>query len=341
MIQSFEHGSFRPHPRSIGGHRQTFYGYWARRRLRWERPVQEQVVRVAEDVALLVRGSWQPGPRDASPALLLLHGLEGNDRATYMLSTGELAYRLGWHVVRVNWRGCGGTEQWSRRIYNAGVVEDLKAVLSWLTVEQGVAALAVVGFSLGGNLAVLHAGRDARELPDALRALVAISAPLDLKACSLALEQRQNRFYQHYFVFQLRRTYRRRSRLSPELYPPGRERGTVTLRSYDDAVVAPAFGFADAFDYYARASAAPHLGAVRIPTLILNAADDPLVPPASLEQALAGASDRVQLELTSTGGHCGFVAPSVAPGSFWAADRALGFCTAALAAAPAAVRLQA
>jgi predicted alpha/beta-fold hydrolase len=327
MVQPFEHRPFQPDPRAVGGHRQTFLGYWARRHLSWRYPEQVQVVTVAPGIALLARVSWQPGRRDDSPLLLLLHGLEGNDRSTYLLSTGELAYRLGWHVMRLNWRGCGGSEHLTQRIYNAGVVEDLVAVLGWLTEREAVTRLAVVGFSLGGNLALLLAGRQPQDLPPALRALVGVSAPLDLRACSLALEQRENWFYRHYFVYQLKRAYRRRSRLNPKLNPPGRERGARTVRAYDDAVVAPAFGFADAFDYYARASAGPHLGGVAVPTLILTAQDDPMIPAASLRPFAARVNGNVNFELAETGGHCGFVAPSTAPGSFWAADRVLSFCT--------------
>jgi predicted alpha/beta-fold hydrolase len=140
-----------------------------------------------------------------------------------------------------------------------------------------------------------------------------------------ALERRANRAYQGYFVRNLRASYRYRQRLHPHAFTSGLEERIRSVREFDEAVTAPLGGFRDAADYYARSSAGPWLGHVRRPTLILNAADDPLVPLDSVVRFPLPASGIVRREVQPTGGHVGFVAPTCAPGRFWAAERVLEF----------------
>ncbi len=319
-------GLFRPHPWLSGGHRQTLLGFWCRRHLIWALPAEDLVVEAGEDVRILVRATWQPGPRADCPALILLHGLGGSDQSPYMLSTGRLAFSRGWHVVRMNMRGAGEGEALCPRLYNAGLDSDLLAVVE--AVALVVPRIAIAGFSLGANVALLLLGRRRDQLPAALRAAGGISPPLDLAACAGALERRENRLYQHYFMGKLRDGYRSRQRLRPDLFPPGRERGLRTVRDYDEAITAPHGGYASANEYYSRSSAGPWLSAIERPALVLAAADDPMIPSESVARwPLAAAVHR---ELVPTGGHVGFVAPSPAPGRFWAAGRALDFLEDAL-----------
>ena len=279
------------------------------------------MVRTDDDANLLLRATWQPGPREARPALVVVHGLGGSDSSPYVVSTGQLAFARGWHVVRMNMRGSGNGEALCPRIYNAGLDGDLLGVLE--AVGRLVPRVAVVGFSLGANLTLLALGRGRHRLPREVEAAVAISAPLDLSACTDALERPANRIYQHYFVRMLVDTYRRRHRDHPELFPAGREVGVRTVREYDDRITAPLGGYEGAEDYYARSSAGPHVAFIDRPTLLLGAADDPMIPAASVEKWPL--SPHVRRELTPTGGHVGYVGRSSAPGFFWAPDRALDF----------------
>jgi predicted alpha/beta-fold hydrolase len=153
-------------------------------------------------------------------------------------------------------------------------------------------------------------------------AFAAVSPPLDLGECADALERRENRVYQRYFMVMLAEAYRRRHRARPDLFPAGREAGLRTVREYDDVITAPFGGYTGAVDYYTRSSAGPWLESVERPTLVLAAADDPMIPVESVEKWPTG---RVRREITPTGGHVGFVGRSTAPGHFWAAERALGF----------------
>jgi predicted alpha/beta-fold hydrolase len=315
--------AFQPLPGTSGGHRQTLLGYWLRRHLRWSLPVEERIVESEPGVRLLLRATWQPGPRDARPALVIVHGLGGSDQSAYVLSTGALAYARGWHVLRANMRGAGDGEALCARLYNAGLDVDLLAVVHHAAAQ--VPRLAVVGFSLGGNLALLAAGRRRAELPTAVRRLAAVCAPLDLAACADALERSDNTLYEYYFMRSLVAAYRRRQAILPDLYEAGREKKVRSVRAFDERITAPYGGYRDAAEYYSRSSSGPWVAAIDRPTLILNAADDPMVPLASTQHWPLPSSGLVSREVTATGGHVGFVGRALAPGFFWAAQRFLDF----------------
>jgi predicted alpha/beta-fold hydrolase len=315
--------AFSPLPGTAGGHRQTLLGYWLRRHLKWSLPVEERVIESEPGVRLLLRASWQPGPREARPALVVVHGLGGSDASAYVLSTGALAYARGWHVLRANMRGAGDGEALCARLYNAGLDVDLLAVLSHAAAL--VPRLAVVGFSLGGNLTLLAAGRRRTELPAAVRRLAAVCAPLDLAACADALERADNSLYEYYFMRSLVAAYRRRQAILPDLYEAGRERTVRSVRAFDERITAPYGGYRDATEYYERSSSGPWVAAIDRPTLILNTADDPMVPVASTQHWPLPSSGMVSREVTATGGHVGFVGRAQAPGYFWAAQHFLDF----------------
>jgi hypothetical protein len=314
---------FHPHPLTVGPHRQTLLGYWQRRRLRWRLPQEDLWVAVGEEARLLVRLTWQPGPREESPLLLVVHGLGGSDAATYAVSTGELAAGRGFHVARMNMRGAGDSEGANTRFYNAGLDGDVVAVARALA--PSCARMYIAGFSLGGSVSLLALGRQKSGLPAKLRGVAAVCAPLDLAACAAALERPAGRLYTSYFMRRLRGAYRRRQRLHPGLYEGGRERAVRTVREFDERITAPYGGYRDAADYYARSSAGPWLAEVDRPALVLSAQDDPMVPEASVRRFTLPASGLVEREILETGGHVGFVAPAEAPGRFWAADRVLAW----------------
>ncbi len=280
---------------------------------------------VADDVRLLVRATWQPGPRAARPAVVLVHGLGGSDGASYTLATGRLAWALGWHVLRMNLRGAGDSAALCPRLYNAGQELDIVGVLS--DVAREAAWIGVVGFSLGASVSLLAFARSEARLPPAVAGLVAVSAPLDLAKCAEALERFENRLYQDYFMVMLRRAYRRLQERRPDVYEQGREHGTRTVRQYDEAITAPYGGYSSAAEYYAACSAGPRLSLVKRPALLLSAWDDPMVPGDSIAHWPLPASAPVTREILPTGGHVGFVAPTAAPGHFWAAERAMAFLT--------------
>ena len=186
--------TFRPRLFLRGGHLQTLLGYWSRRRLRWTLPAEEVVVDAPGGVRLLLRASWQED-RAARPTLVLVHGLGGDDRSTYSIATGRMAWDRGWNVVRMNMRGAGDSEALCARLYHAGVDTDVLAVLG--AVAERTPRLALVGFSLGANLVLLTLGRQAALLPRGLFAAAAVSPPLDLSASADALGRGGGRVYEH------------------------------------------------------------------------------------------------------------------------------------------------
>jgi predicted alpha/beta-fold hydrolase len=318
---------FHPPAWLVGGHRQTFLGYGLRRLLRWTLPTEDLVVEVGDGVRLLLRASWQPGPREEHPTLLTVHGLGGSDASTYVLATGRLAYARGWNVVRANMRGSGGGLDLCPLLYNAGLDTDLLAAVS--AVSSVAPRLAVAGFSLGANLALLTLGRGRPRLPSALVAAAAVSPPVDLSACADAIEAPGNGAYLRYFMQMLTEAYRQRTRLRPDLFAAGRAQGLRTLREWDDRITAPFGGYESAAHYYGQSSAGPWLAAIDRPTLMLAASDDPMIPVASV--ARWRVSPTVRRELPATGGHVGFVSRCRAPGWFWAAERVMAFLERAVA----------
>jgi len=287
----------------------------------WTLPVEDLVVESEPGIRILARASWQPGPREKAPALVLLHGMGGADDSTYMIAMGSMAHAAGYHVVRMNMRGAGPSSALTPRLYNAGLEGDLVAVTR--EVARDVPAVFLFGASLGANHVLLALGRSRERLPTEVRGAVAISPPVDLAACSAALHARRNWIYYSRFTKQLNAAYAAVQPLSDGYYEAGRERGVATVREFDERITAPYGGFESADEYYAKSSSGPWLQAIDRPTLIISAEDDPMIPPESVRRFERSPS--VTLEMLSTGGHVAFVAPTKAPGSFWPAERAMAF----------------
>ncbi len=288
--------------------------------LRWPFGAEDVIVEADDDVRLLVRASWLPGPK-RRPALLLVHGLEGSDEARYMISTGMLAYRSGWHVVRMNMRGCGDSLELCPKLYNAGLTTDLVAVSEWLA--RRVSRFAIGSFSLGAGLTLLTLARERDRFPEECIAAVAVCPPLDMSACADALELRHNWIYHQRFTRSLCASYRARQALAPTHYKEGLERNVTTLRQFDDVITAYYGGYGNAEDYYRSASSGPRLDQIDRPTLVLGTDNDPFIP--SVDIAHWPHTKTVRVEITSGAGHVGFIGSSKAPRFFWAADRMLAF----------------
>ncbi len=317
------------------GHANTIYSFLRPRGVRLP-PAHEDWIplRPAADAELLIRSHWQRHP---APALLLIHGLEGSSEAGYMLTAAALFLRHGWHVARMNVRGCGDSEPRCATLYNSGLSADVAAALAWLATRPGVTALALAGYSMGGNLALKFAGEAGRgELaaPPALRAVAAVSPCLDLAACADALHARGNYLFERRFLRHLERRLARHAARFPGRYPLERLRGLRSVRDFDDAFTAPFTGYRDAADYYQRASAARVLAAIRLPTLVLHAEDDPFIRITPASRTALAANPAIRFLPVAHGGHCGFInARCNGEGVYWAEARLLEFFRGALGAA--------
>ena len=310
--------AYAPSPKLIGGHRMTLFTWGRPRHFPRLPPATPRYFDVADDARVLAHCHWQPEPRQHH-TLVALHGLEGSSTAHYMLGLADKAFALGSNVIRLNQRNCGGTEHLSRRLYHSGLTADPAAVLQELIEVDRLPEVAVVGYSLGGNLALKLAGDYGEAAPTALHAVAAVSPTLDLERCVDALERRENALYQWNFVRNLKRRMRRKARAWPGRFDLNRLRRVRTVREFDEAYTAPHHGFRNASDYYYRASALRVVDRIRIPTLIVSAEDDPFVPPNQFDDPAIRSNARITVVLTPHGGHCGFVAASASEyDGYWA-----------------------
>lgn len=257
----------------------------------------------------------------AGPLMLVVHGLEGSIDSNYMKWMTRAALGAGFDVLRLNVRNCGGTDHLSPTLYHSGLTADLRAVVEQLRERP----LVLVGFSMSGNQALKLAGEWGALAPPHLAAVCAISAPIDLAACARRIAEPQNRFYERIFLKDLGARVERKARLQPERFSTEPLAQVRTIIDFDHYITAPAFGFRDAWDYYRQSSAAPHLEAIRVPALIIQAKDDPLIPFESFRQP---ENPAVRLLATDHGGHVGFVARGRP--RFWAAAQVVRFCGAVL-----------
>jgi predicted alpha/beta-fold hydrolase len=260
---------------------------------------------------------------------VLVHGLEGSSRSQYMLGNAARAWAAGWNIVRMNMRNCGGTEDLSPTLYHSGLSGDVAAVMQTLATEKTLGAFALVGYSMGGNVVLKLAGELGENRPSYLKAVVGVSPAMDLGVSADALHNLSNRVYEWKFLIGLRRRFRRKADLFPQIYSTvGLER-IATLRQFDDQITARYSGFTGADDYYHRASSARVASQISVPTLILHALDDPFIRMLPSTRAALLANQRVQLIETAHGGHCAFLAPAAGYDGYWAEKMLLDFLLAA------------
>jgi len=280
---------------------------------------------VAHDARVLAHCHWQPRPWERA-SLLVLHGLNGSSDAHYMRGIAAKAFMRGMNVVRLNQRNCGNTEHLSAGLFHSGLTSDVRSVVEELISVDGLPAIGVAGYSLGGNLALKLAGEYAEEAPAALAGVCAVSPIIEISQCVHALERPQNMLYQWNFVRDLKRRIRRKERVRPGLFDVTKLDRIRTVREFDEAYTAPYFGFADAEDYYHRASAMRTVDRIRVPTLIIMAEDDPFVPPEPFHDPRVANNRNITLLACRHGGHCGFV--GLASGDddgYWAENQIVAF----------------
>ena len=237
--------------------------------------------------------------------ITFLHGLEGSAQAGYILSFAQEALVRGFGVHRLNLRTCGGTEDLCETLYHSGLTIDTRVVLEQIQ-KRRLGPNFLAGFSLGGNIALKLAG----ELGETnlLAGVCAVSTPIDLAACVKNLDKRSNLLYSRRFLARLRARVYRKSELAPDLYSPRGLDELKTIWEFDDKITAALFGFGTAANYYKTQSAARFLEAIRIPTLLICAKDDPLVPFNVYDHPAFQSNPALTLLVSRQGGHLGFIA---------------------------------
>ena len=291
-------------------------------------PAEDRCFQVDAQSRLLGHCHWQEGKDRAAPVLVLVHGLEGSSASNYMLGIGEKAWQLGFHVVRLNQRNCGGTERLTPTLYNSGMSSDYRAVLDELSSGDGYSRIFFAGYSMGGNLVTKMAGEFGDAVPAALRGVAAVCPAINLSACADALERRNNYFYQRHFVAGLMSRYARKADLFPERYSRNGFGRIRSVREFDDAITAPQFGYRDAQEYYEAAGAKSVIDKIRVPLLLITSQDDPFVPFAATRASGVEKNPAIVFKAPEHGGHCGFISDEGGSERFWAEQRVVEFCSA-------------
>jgi predicted alpha/beta-fold hydrolase len=302
-----------------GAHLQTIYGAQlarapriAMRRERWDTPDGDFV-----DI------DFVDGP-DGAPWVHLFHGLEGSSDSPYARMLMHHVQSRGWRGSILNFRGRSGESNRLPRAYHSGDSDEIDWVLRRFRQRLPQAPVFVVGVSLGGNALAKWLGENGAAAREIVDRVAVVSAPVDLMAAGDALEKGFALFYARHFLATLKVNSLAKLERFPGLFDAAAVQNARTLRQFDNAFTAPVHGFRDCDDYYIRSSAKPFLAHIRVPTLLINARDDPFLPQAALP-AQREVSDAVRLEFPARGGHVGFVSGPLPGNIEWLPARVLHF----------------
>ena len=332
---------FRPRWGMRNAHVQTIFGNYLRRPQTVPVPVPEPLIVPVEEAhtfqqrdgstvpvpasSVLCLCHWQPAAvRQQRLTVVLVHGLEGSASSGYVLGNTARLWAAGCNIVRMNMRSCGGSDALSPTIYHSGRSEDVATVVTALVQRFALERIALIGYSMGGNLVLRYAGEAGASVPQ-LCAVVGVSPLMDLAPSSAALHQWSNRLYEQRFLRAMKRRLRLKAALFPALYaslaPQGVYERIRTMRDFDGEIVARFGSFADADDYYERVRCSRYADRFQIPTLILHADDDPFIRLLPATRQALRSNPAVDYVETAHGGHCAFLAqPDEAGQDRWAEE---------------------
>jgi predicted alpha/beta-fold hydrolase len=303
VLRKLKLNKFHPFPFARSGYLQTIYGsYWPI--LKPSKPDSFHHVMLPDgDILVMAENrpkGWLPGQR----IILLVHGFTGCYQSTYMQRMCRRMFKKGYLVLRLNLRFSGPGKSLARRPTHAGVSDDTRFVLEWIKKRFPNSPVTQIGFSLGGNITLKMAGEDGSRPSGNLDSVVAISPPVDLEASSLRLAAPENRLFERVFVSTLMKDLKLLLKMNPDM-------GAVDLpsnpsmRAFEELFATHRAGFKNAKEYYQKCSSINYIPEIKIPALILCAADDPVVDGRSL--AKVSHSDNMDIILTDHGGHVGFL----------------------------------
>jgi uncharacterized protein len=304
-----------------GGHLQTIYAryrcgvtYINYRRERWQTPDHD-----------FIDLDWIDAQESNAKLLVVFHGLEGCSRSHYALTLMALARQRGWRGVVPHFRGCSGEPNRLARSYHSGDAEEIDWLLRRLKERYPGAELVVLGVSLGGNMLLKWLGEQGAGARKIIQRAAGVSVPVDLPAAARVLDCGANRLiYTRHFVRTLKQKILQKITTHDLQLDPQRVSRASTFREIDDLYTAPVHGFKDAEDYWTRSSSKPWLKHIEVPTLLINARNDPFLPPSALPTR-AQVSAALEMLYPNSGGHVGFVSGGFAGDLRWLPDRIFGF----------------
>ena len=317
--------AFEPRESLQNGHFMTLYSWGNPRHFPRLPAPTRRYFDVAPATRVVADCHWHERPWEHA-TLIALHGLNGSSDAHYMRGLAAKAFARGINVVRLNQRNCGETEHLAEGLFHSGLTADAAHVVHELTQVDGLPAIAVAGYSLGGNLALKLAGEYGPCAPATLAGVAAVSPIIEIGECTRALERPGNALYQWNFVRDLKRRMRRKDWFRPGAFDLTPLKVIRTVREFDETYTAPYFGFRDAEDYYHRASAMRVIERIRVPALVITAGDDPFVPSQPFHDPKLTGNPHIDLRMSAHGGHCGFVGSrSADDDGYWAEKQIVDF----------------
>lgn len=294
------HSSFRPHPLVRSPHIQTIIPSLFRRL-----PVPEaQPVTLETDDGDFLR--YLRLTSGNSRVVIVSHGLEGSFESSYAIGMMNALFQTGWDVLAWNMRGCGDEPNRLVTWYHSGQSKDLKAIVSFAQ-TLGYSEIALVGFSVGGNITLKYLGEAGRSAQGIISRAVVISVPMDLAGSAAQLARPSNAIYMQYLLRPLRRRMRQKAKQFPDTFDIAGLSTITTFRDFDARFTAPFHGFSSVDEYWTQSSSLHYVGDVAIPTLAITSLDDPFLSRSCIPDELAKDLPRFILEASQHGGHVGFI----------------------------------
>jgi hypothetical protein len=326
---------FEPRRGLANGHLQTIVGNFLPRPAFRLASVEETVeVDPADGSRVLCHCHWQEEQVQSTATgaerltLVLVHGLEGSSDSQYIQGIAMRAWAAGCNVIRMNMRNCGGSETLTPTLYHSGLSGDVGAVVRHFAERRGLERVALVGYSMGGNLVLKLAGEWGYRPP--LVAVAAVCPAIDLADGADALHEPLNRGYEWRFLRGLMARYARKVELFPSIYATTEQIGPVrSIREFDGKIVARYWHFRDADDYYSHAASAQVVDRIAVPTLILCAQDDPFIRLTPVTRAKLRANRHIEFVETRHGGHCAYLSRDRGDEIHWAEAAAIRFLMSA------------
>ncbi|PKM17950.1 MAG: hydrolase [Gammaproteobacteria bacterium HGW-Gammaproteobacteria-15] len=329
QIRPVSHTPFQPAWWLKHAHLQTIFAKYLSPKHRLNTEAETITLPDGDEVQL----NWLPSKTGSNntPVIILLHGLAGDINSHYIQAMLAQCNTLGWTAVLLHFRGCNGKPNKLPRAYHSGDTADAALVITQVKRRYPNRPLVAVGYSLGGNVLLKYCGEQAGQNP--LSAAVAVCPPLSLSACAKRINTGSSKLYQHYLLGRLKHsTLRKLEQFADFPLPltPQQVRRFSSIEQFDEYYTAPIHGFLNAQDYYQKASGKAFLRHICIPTLIIHAKDDPFLSAEVIPEANE-LSPYIHYELTSGGGHVGFIYGSPLKPKFWLNQRIPHFITEQLA----------
>lgn len=247
---------------------------------------------------------WYLTQASSGKLAVLLHGLEGNAQRPYIRGMVKRLNAKGYDAVAVNYRGCSGEPNKLFHTYNAGTTDDLHHVLSHILTKDKYNSIALIGFSLGGNLLLKYLGE--RDAPVEIKKGIAISTPFSLRASVEELHKFKNKLYSTVFLSELKKKSYQKAMAFPEKLSEDEVKSIKTLLDFDMIYTSKAYGYEDAYQYYEKCSSLSFLPNIKLPVYILNAKNDSFLSEECYPRAIAKSAKNIYLETPKHGGHVGF-----------------------------------